>query len=262
MLVGSKEIWMLIIFCLGVRVATAQSNPADDAGGAGWRLWTGINTDIFLSRKSEISIDYLRGADMADPIVTDFHQASASVDYDFTKQISGKAGMTFTQTPSSGEFTYRVFLRGSYKMKVGDLVSWTHGLQAESHSPNENRFDYRGIYMTRFGLQHRLKLLRVAPSISYWLYYNIGGSKIQYYDTSGEPSVKETADGFHRGRLTLNVNSKLSDAASISLYYMMQNEFNLFGDSRGLNVINPSTGKIKRPFSNYNVLGLSLQFDI
>lgn len=234
----------------------------EDSGTATWRNWTGLGTDIFLSRKSELSLDYLRGSHFDEPLKTDFNQAGISVDYDFTKQLSGKGGFMLTHAPSSEEITYRIYLRGSLRERLGDNLTWTNGIQAERHSANENRFDYRIIYLTRFGLQKRIKFLRLAPSVSYWLYYNIGGDKIQYYDTEGSPSIKQTADGFHRGRLILNLNSKLNNTVSVSMYYLRQNEFNLFGNARGLNVRNPSTGKIKRPFNNFNVLGLSLQFEL
>ena len=90
---------------------------------------------------------------------------------------------------------------------------------------------------------------------------NPGGNPVQYYDKSGLPSIKQTPDGLHRGRLIINLNSKINNILSISLYYINQKEFNLGINSKGLNVVNPSTGKITRPFDNYQVAGLTFTFN-
>jgi hypothetical protein len=98
--------------------------------------------------------------------------------------------------------------------------------------------------------------------VSYSLFYNIGGNPIQYYDKNEVSTVMQTPDGFHRGRLSLNLNSKISKYLSLSVYYMMQREFNLFTDDyHKINIVNPVTGNIIRRFQDYNVIGTSLSLD-
>ena len=144
------------------------------------------------------------------------------------------------------------------------MLNWSNAVQAEIHSKSETRYHYRFIYTTRISPKKRLDFLNLSPSVSYSLFYNIGGSPIQYYDNqTKEKTVRQTPDGFHRGRLQFNLNSKVTKHFSVAVYYMMQREFNLFvSDYHRMNITKPTTGRIVRAFDNFNVLGLTLQYDI
>ncbi|MGB3080675.1 MAG: hypothetical protein WBB31_16455 [Saprospiraceae bacterium] len=255
-------ICLILIIDASISAVNAQAHANEDSSKSNWKTWGGASLELSLSKKVDLSLGYLHSENLQDSLKNSFNQGSAGLGYNFSKHFSVKGGFIITQFPSSANSTYRYFLRGSYKVGLGDKMNWTNGIQGEKHSANENRFDYRIIFITQFGLRKRLEFLGLSPSVSYWLYYNVGGSKIQYYDISGQPSVKATPDGVHRGRLILNMSSKINQMLSVSLYYIRQNEFNLFSTDRGLNVVKPSTGKITRPFSNYNVLGMSLKFNV
>jgi hypothetical protein len=110
------------------------------------------------------------------------------------------------------------------------------------------------------GLRKRLDFLKLAPSASYLLFYNIGGTPIRYFNESGEQIAYQAANGFHRGRLIFNLNNKLSKQIRASIFYLNQHEFNLGKETRNINVLNPNTGRIQRPFNNYHVLGFSLTY--
>lgn len=254
--------FLMIVFHVSWDALSAQVNPNEDSGGTEWKMWGGTAMDMSFSERTEFSIGYLRAYNLEETIQHAFNQGSASFTYDFNKHFDAKVGIIISQFPASEKLTYRYFMRGSYTVRLGDGVNWTNGLQGERHSANENRFDYRFIYITRLGLRKRLDFLRLAPSVSYWLFYNVGGSRIQYYDDSGQPSVKESSVGIHRSRLMINLNSKVSDLLSVSAYYLRQDEFNLFTANRGINVVNPGNGKVTRPFNNYNVIGMSLKINI
>jgi hypothetical protein len=136
-------------------------------------------------------------------------------------------------------------------------------VQGEIHSANETRFRNRIIYITRLSNKKRLDFLHLNLSASYWLFYNIGGSPIRYFDKAGAVVTRKSPDGFHRGRLILAANSKLSKHLSLSVYYMRQQEFNfLSNEYRKVNVVNPNTGRIARAFDDYNVAGITLSYNI
>ena len=225
-----------------------------------WKTWGNAGVDLSLSKKTALGFNHLRSYNLSNSFSNNFNQTSATIDHDFTKHLTGKAGVTLSQYPSSGTTTQRYYLRGTNKVRLGGVVNWFNGLQAELHSGNETRFRDRIIYITRFAPRHRLDFLHLSPSVSYWLYYNLGGNPIQYYDKSGLPSVKQTPDGLHRGRLIINLNSKINKNLSVAIFYLNQTEFNL-GNNKGLNVVNPSTGKITRPFDSYQVAGLTFTFN-
>ncbi len=256
-------IFLLIILCGFIGGIMAQTDPNGDDNGGKFRLWVGAGANISVTKKADFSVGYLRIYDGIQSLNhTAYDQESISFHFDVAKWYEPGAGFIISKNESSGKISYRYYLINSFKAQLGDHFKWTNGLQVEKFSPNEKRYDYRFAYLTRFGLTKRIKFLKLAPSVSYWLYYNVGGNKLQYYDSGGNSDVKKTPDGFHRGRLIVNLNSKISDLLSVSLYYLNQHEFNIFPESNDINIIVPVTGTIIRPFNNYNVVGLSAKLNI
>jgi hypothetical protein len=146
---------------------------------------------------------------------------------------------------------------------LGKPLKWSHSIQAEKHSAEEPRFDYRIIYNTRISLAKRMQFLKLSPSIAYSLFYNIGGVPIAHYDDAGNLTERSTPDGLHRYRLQLNLNSKINKILNVSVYYMLQNEFNLGSDeTKYMNVKNPNTGRTSRRFDNFQVIGTSLNVNL
>ena len=230
---------------------------------ADWKSWNAVNLTVSPTKKLDFRLSHLRSYELNNHFNNDFNQSSVQAEYNFTRRFAILGGFMLTQFPASANTTRREYLRVLYKQPVLRIINFTTGVQGEVHSAEERRFKNRVISISRIGLQKRLPFLHLAPSVSYWLYYNIGGQPIQYYDQSGNKLVKQTPDGFHRGRLFLNLNSKINRFFSVNLYYVQQKEFNLFTDAlHTINVKNPSTGKITRRFDSYNVAGISLAIDL
>ncbi len=226
--------------------------------------WNTAQLNLSLTKKLDLRLSHLRAFDITNGYKSDFNQSSVHLSYDLTKKIDVSAGYTFGGSNSLTDGGSRISAKLGYKIKLADVLSWSNSVQGEIHSLSETRYHYRIIYSTRLSPRKRLEFLNLSPSLSYSLFYNIGGSPIQYYDSkTGAPTVKQTPDGFHRGRFIINLNSKITKHFSVGIYYMMQREFNLFtSEFRKMNITKPITGKIVRAFDNYNVLGLSLQYDI
>ena len=229
-----------------------------------WKNWNTAQLNFSLTKKLDIRFSHLKAFTISNGFSSDFNQSSIHASYDLTKKLDINAGYTFGGSNTLTDGGSRVSLRLGYKIKLADVLSWTNAVQAEIHSKSETRYHQRIILSSRLSPRKRLEFLNLSPAISYSLFYNIGGSPIQYYDSkTGEPTVKQTPDGFHRGRLMINLNSKLTKHFSVAVFYMMQREFNLFTpEFRRMNITKPTNGRIVRPFDNYNVLGLTLQYDI
>ena len=230
----------------------------------GWKNWNTAQLNLSFTKKMDLKLSHLRAFNISNGFSKDFNQSSAHLKYDLTKKVDIGAGFTIGGSNTLTDGGNRLSIRAGFKSKISKALIWTNSLQAELHDKHENRYHYRVILITRLAPKKRLDFLALSPSISYSLYYNIGGSPIQYYDQkTNAPSVKQTPDGFHRGRLMLNLNSKVTTNFSLSVYCMMQREFNfLTNDFRNMNVTNPLTGKVTRKFDNYNVAGLTLSYDI
>lgn len=228
-----------------------------------WSGWGTINFSAPLTNKLDIRLGHLRAYEFNGG-KNAFNQTQLRFEYDILKNTKFYVGGLINEIPSSTKgLRKRAFARITYKAKFFDAVNWTNGLNGEINSKEENRFKYRLMLYSSLGLKHRLTPLKLSPSITYNLFYNIGGDSLQHYTKTGIKSVKQTADGFHRGRLYLNLNSKINDRFSITAYVMFQREFNLFtDDNHAINIVNPLTGKISRSFDNMNTAGLTLDISL
>ncbi|MBL7729202.1 MAG: hypothetical protein JNM68_16015 [Dinghuibacter sp.] len=193
-----------------------------------------------------------------------FHQSQIQASYAFGKKTDAALGYIYTAVPGNTNGSGRIFTRFSYTAGIGKRLSWTNGVQAELHDNQQNNYKYRLIYITRLASKKRTGFLKLSPSVSYWLFYNIGGAPVQYYDgKTGKKLVKQTPDGLHRGRLQLSVNSKITGNLSVTIYAMFQREFNwLTPEYRKINFRRPTDGKYIRPFSQFNTAGLTFTYNI
>ncbi len=244
-----------------VLITLASFQYAD--GQISWKNWDGVQWELGLSRKIELRLSHLRAFDLSGSMQPDFNQTSIQLSYELLKRLELSGGYTFAGNNSLTDGASRVFAKVSLKKRLLQQFNWTNALQGEVHSIQESRYKNRLIFTSRLATRKRISLLKLLPSVGYSLFYNIGGKPIQYYDkVSGMPTIINSPDGFHRGRLTISVNTKLSNTLSVSVFYMAQREFNLLSPvNREINVTNPLTGKIVRPFDDFNVIGMTISID-
>jgi Protein of unknown function (DUF2490) len=227
------------------------------------KAWGAVSVQIPVVKNVGFNIEHLRGYNATNNFKNEFNQFQGRLGVKIGNNIDMAFGDIVTLTPGSAGITNRVFIRGTHKVKIGDVLRWRNAIQAEMHSNNETRYHYRAVLSSRINLKSRLTPLRLAPSVTGFVFYNMGGKAIQYYDSNKQPIAKQTPDGIHRARLLFNLNSKISDRFNISLYYMMQKEFNLANNPyHNMNIINPVSGKTIRPFDNYNVAGITLGINL
>ncbi len=228
-----------------------------------WRTWNSAGLNLSFSKKLDLRFSHMRSYSITNNFENIFNQTTASLEFDATKRVSVLAAVMNTGIPASAKNTQRYYTRLAYKLPVANVLTWSNAVQAEIHSANETRFRNRFIYITRISNKKRFDFLNLNLSAAYWFFYNTGGNEISYYDKTGKLVAKNSPDGFHRGRLFLAASSKITKDLSVSLLYMHQQEFNLPGNEfRNMNVVNPNTGRTARAFDNYNVVGLSLTYDV
>lgn len=244
---------ILLITCFYKQLPAQKTN---------WQNWNSIGWKIPVGKKLDFKLTELASFSPSNGYKINFTQTSASVSIDVSKVVSLNLGDQLNYIPNiNSALRNRIFVRATITNKFSKAFKTEHALQVEFHDKNENRYQHRYIIINSISTRRRLTPMAIRPSLSYSLYYNAGGKAIQYYDKTGNPSVAQTPDGFHRGRIYATLNSKLSKHSQLSLYYMNQKEFNFLGsETRNINVVNPSTGKISRSFDDYNVIGLSFRY--
>lgn len=229
-----------------------------------WQTWASINLKVPLSKKMTFSANQLASFSPKEAFAARFLQTSAAVSVGVNKNFSLRLGDQLNNIPGkSKRFRNRIYLRGTLSNKAVNFLKLSHSLQAELHDRNETRYRQRFILINKVSPRRRFSALSLRPSIAYSLYYNIGGDALQYYDKTGNPTVQQTADGLHRGRFSASLNSRISRHFQATIYYINQEEFNLLSsEHRNINVMNPSTGRISRPYNNFQAIGLTFQFTI
>jgi Protein of unknown function (DUF2490) len=228
-----------------------------------WQNWNGITVSAPLTNKLSVRLGHTRAYNITNNYESQFSQTAIQLSYDLKKRWDVQSGIQFITPAGSRDTRTRIYIRGAHTVRLAKKVMWTNSFRLETNSKSENRFTQRFIYTTRLGLKKRLDFLHLAPSISYSLFYNMGGNPINYYDKAAVLLATQTADGFHRSRFTINLNSKISPYFSLSVYYLRQQEFNLFAaDTRAINVFDPVNNRTQRPFNNYNTIGITGQFNL
>ena len=226
------------------------------------RLWNSLSVGAPLTENLSIKGSYLKSLDLSSPeLQTSFNWYALKLGYQINSDWTVDLGTAWMNLPSSGRTTNRIFVEANHRIKLDRKFVLRNSVQFERHNEQEQRFDYRFIFSSRIGLRKRLDFLKVAPSLTYNLFYNIGGAPVRYFHEQGEEIARDGANGFHRGRIMANFNFKLSDPLRLSVYYMNQHEFNLvLSETNKINVTNPNNGRIQRPFNNQHIIGIALSY--
>lgn len=228
-----------------------------------WQSWNSIQASVPLTEKLDFRTAHLRTYSISNKFQEVFHQTSFLVSYDAGKRWDIQSGVQFLSPLGNGKGRTRIFARLQHTTRVANALNWRNALRLETNSSSETRFRQRIILSTRISPRKRLDFLNLSPSLQYALFYNIGGNPIRYYDNNKQLIARQTPDGFHRGRFTLNLNSKVNEYLQVNLYYMQQREFNTFSPPlRHMNVFDPVRNRIQRPFNNFNAIGISAAIDL
>lgn len=238
--------------------------PTPSFGQYETRVWNSYSIGLPIARDLGLRGSYMKSLNLSDsPVSTAFNWYSLRLNYKYSKDWSFEIGSAWMNLPSENRTTLRMMAEGTHRMTLDKRFVLRNSIQLESHNRQETRFDYRVIYSARLGLRKRLDLLNVAPSLTYALFYNIGGAPIRYFNEQNEEIARKASNGLHRGRIMANFNFKISDPIRLSVYYMNQHEFNLvLSGTNKINVLNPTTGRIQRPFNHQHILGISLTYQI
>lgn len=230
---------------------------------AQWQSRNAISVAVSLTDKVDLTASHLRAYDLNNKFNNIFYQSGLQVKYELSKRWDLSGNIQFLTGGASNETRTRAFIRAAHTYRLTKKINWTNSIRLETNSQNENRFRHRIGFATRLGLRKRLDFLNLSPSVTYQLFYNIGGTPIRYYNDSKQLIARQSPDGLHRSRIILNLNSKLNKYLNVSLYYMRQQEFNFLStDTRKMNVYDPVRNRTLRPFDNFNTIGLSAQINL
>jgi hypothetical protein len=249
-----------IIFTFGIITLVSTTSTAQTE----WKNWNAINVEATFLKKAELQLGHMRSYNISNQFKNEFNQTAVQFGYMYNRKWFFSSGIQFIKPVAATETRTRIFIRAAHTTRLlNKKINWANSLRVENNSSNENRFRQRVIIGSRLSLRNRISFLNLTPSVSYNLFYNIGGNAISYYDLDNKLIKRNNPNGFHRGRLTVNINSKVNKYLRLNVFVMSQREFNLLSSqTRKINVYDPVRAKIIRPFDNYNVIGATLSLSL
>ncbi|MBL7726301.1 MAG: DUF2490 domain-containing protein [Dinghuibacter sp.] len=228
-----------------------------------WQSRNMLGVQASVTDKIQLGLSHMRVFNLSDSFSAAFSFTNIQATYELNKKTDISAGVQLLNNAGSSATRTRFFIRGAYTTRVLRKLNWTNALRFELHSKNETRFRQRAGFSTRLALRKRVTPLKLIPSVTYAVFYNMGGSPIRYYDKDAQLLARQTPDGLHRSRFTFDLNAKVNTYLRVSLYYMKQSEFNfLASETRKMNVYDPVRNRTLRPFNNFNAIGLTAQVNL
>lgn len=248
---------------LGIALTLVLSTPLTQAQYE-MRLWNSFGVNAPLTKNLSAKASYMKSFRFTnEPFETSFNWYSLRLSYNYNRDWNFSLGSAWMNLPGSNRTTFRMMGEATHRIKLDRRFVLRNSLQLETHNDQESRFDQRIISSSRLGLRKRIDFLKAAPSLSYSLFYNIGGNPIRYFDEQGEEIDRKSANGIHRARIMGSFNFKLSTPLRLTVYYINQHEFNLvLSDTNKINIPNPNTGRVQRPFNNQHIVGVSLSYQL
>ncbi len=169
----------------------------------------------------------------------------------------------------------RIFTGYKYRLNIFPQLRLRNNIGIQYYLSQLEKYQLRFSYKGKLYWYNKNWPMKLKPFTQISLYYYQNGIPVIYYDNQGNIASFKSPNGLHRYRLKFGVNLKPVKKVKqlgITVYYAIQQEFNLKGFGNDLNVIRPgntndivysftpSSYGVKYPFNNFNVLGFQLNF--
>jgi len=229
-------------------------------------LWLGLGLSKKVNKKFGISYYQLNSVNFEGPRLN-FIQLDLGASYKLVDNLSvkagGKATFSIDSDPENQLLYPRLYLALRYNTRISKRWRMKNSLYFEHHFDQRSKFQQR--YFHRFDLYYRNTKWpwRLRPYITTKLYYYANGRDLQYYDENEDKTEKVATRGFHAFRFQPGVKLYPNKKIMLAVSFMRQIEFNssLFG-GKPINDENPKSGRIRRPFYNFNVFNLAFFYKL
>ena len=169
----------------------------------------------------------------------------------------------------------RIFAGYKYRLNIISRLRLRNNFGVQYYLTQLEKYQLRFTYKGKLYWYDKNLPMKLKPFIQTSLYYYQGGIPIIYYDNQGNIDSFKSPNGLHRYRLKFGISLKPVKKVKqlgITIYYAIQQEFNLKGFGNDLNVVRPGTtadiaysftpqvSGVKYPFNNFNILGFQINF--
>ena len=226
-------------------------------------IWTSFSLNKKISNKFNVNYFQLHSIDLNSSKLN-FIQSKFSFNFKLQKHLNFSLGYspTFSLDGVAGNqlVYHRVSARLRIKTKLPVHLYMKNSIVGEYHFTQRSKWQER--YYYRLDLEYRNKHhmpWKMRPFISQKFYWYRNGRLLQYYDAGGNKTDLRSPNGLHAYRFQAGIKVYPIKKWHFTFYYLKQKEFNssLFG-SKEINSLNPNSGKIRRAFYDFAVLGFTL----
>ncbi len=224
---------------------------------SGFKNWFSVGAELSVSKKLAFDISLLNCTNTK-PYELQFLQLSLGGTYKLHKNTYLLAGVEQFHFRSGSQFELYHKLSTGIQFRRIFGVPIKNIFEVEWYFPQQKKHRIRGVYTISYALKNKVLPWHGRPFLKGQLYYYYDGVPLTYYDANREVVAHHAPNDFHRFRLTGGLVLKPAKRWSISLYYAWNKEFNTsLTENRDLNILSKNGSKIKYPFNDYSVLGLS-----
>jgi hypothetical protein len=235
------------------------------------RIWALTGANFRINSQWELRVNELYGfnpeprdeeSGEKDPALS-FVQHGVHVRYRPIKSISLFSGadvLVSNGSPEERSIGHRLSGAVQHSVDVEDFVI-RQTLRYEWFTPLRSRYGHRLLYSVRGEYDIDDAPWDLSPYAGVELGYYAGGDPIAYYTPEGSLLDSAAPSGLHRFRGSLGIAARPHRLLNVSLFYMIQREFNVGQNPIGqLNYYDPVADRTRYRFNGYSVLGVSAKF--
>ena len=258
----SKNIPVLLAVLFAFALTSKSSQAQDQDLPPGLKNWYSGSFTVRTSKKASFKFSQLYALNTA-PYKLHFVQSGFEYSRRLGDPWKGSLGYTHSifRSDNGPKHFHRVYAQIRHRSRLG-RVNMDNAIRAEFHTPQLLKYQYRFIYTNKLSLRTRNWPLKASPYIRNQVFYYYGGKPFNYYE-EGELAASQAPNDFHRYRFSAGLRMKPAKNLSLTVYYMWQREFNTnFTEFRGINELNARETRVRRPFNNYQVIGVSIGYTL
>lgn len=267
-----RKLTVILLACLTCLQSFGQDSSTNPDLSQDFKTWYLIGLNLRITKKNSITLNHLSSFDI-NPYQHGFMQNQIGFSHRFNRSWSANAGFAHSMINRQGKpnTTYsRIHLEATHRTRFGKgKLRMDNSVQLEKYFPRLQKFGVRAVISNKWSYYDKKLPLRISPFVRNQIFYYQGGEDITYWipaediEEGGPDRIVQAPNGWHRYRLTVGVRLRLRAYTYMSIFYTLQREFNTgWSPYRELNVPNRSGTRIKRPFNNYSLIGISLNYTI
>lgn len=251
-----KKLLILAAVLPALFQANAQDLPA------GFKNWLSLGTEIEVSKKLTLELSHMSCFNTG-PYELQFSQLTVGAEYKLRKNTYLLGGVEQYHFRSGSDFNLFHKLYTGFMLRKAFGLPLKNMLELEWFLPQQKKHGLRAVYTLSYSLKNDVLPWKGRPFVKGQLYYYYGGAPLTYYGENEVVLAQQSPNDLHRYRLTGGIVFKPIKRWQMTLYYLWNKEFNtgLF-ENRDLNIPSKNGTKIKYPFNDYSVLGLSFTYQI